>query len=289
MLRIGLIGTENSHTDHFVHHLNVEQRHPGCRVVALVGGETEKNRKLAAEGDIDQIVEGAGELINRVDAAVVSNRHGGLHRENAVPLLEAGVHVFVDKPTATTVTDTEAIIAAARRGGATLTSWSALRLSPVVGELRDAGEEIGELQSVSVIGPADPDDQHAGLFFYGPHVVEPALELIGNPDTGAVHVERTEHTVTATTQAAGVQVNLTFVRPSEHGRVPWHMTVAGRHGVLSREVVLGPDYNARGLARFIEAATTGTAPMPYEQLIPPVRLLESVTSQLAGQAEGHRA
>jgi predicted dehydrogenase len=280
VLRIGLIGTENSHTDHFVHLLNVEERHPGCRVVALAGGDTERNRKLAAEGQIDQIVETAEDLLDQIDAAMVSNRHGGLHRENAVPLLESGKHVFVDKPTAVTVEDTEAIIGAAERGGAVLASWSAVRLAPTVDDIRQAARHLGPAQVVSVTGPADPDDPHAGLFFYGPHVVEPALEVLGNPQVSDPHVERTDHTVTVTAQAAGAQLVLTFIRPDRPGRVPWHISVAGRTGIIAQDVDLGPDYNARGLERFIHAVRSGVPPMPYEQLIPPVRLLESVTAQL---------
>lgn len=286
-MRIGLIGTENSHTDHFVRHLNVEKRHDGCRVVALAGGDTEKNRKLAAEGQIVDVVETAEDLVDLVDAAVVSDRHGGLHRENAVPLLAAGKHVFVDKPTAVTVADTMAMIAAAECGGGVLASWSAVRLAPAVAELREAAGGLGELQVVSVTGPANPDDPHAGLFFYGPHMVEPALELLGNPDVGEVHVERVDHAVTVTTRAGGVQLVFHFVRPDEDGRVPWHMSVAGRHGLVARDIELGPDYNARGLARYLRAAETGVPPMPYDQLIPPVRLLEAVTAHLHTEETEH--
>ncbi|WP_129667699.1 Gfo/Idh/MocA family protein [Phytoactinopolyspora endophytica] len=280
MLRIGLIGTENSHTDHFVRHLNVDEGYEGCRVVALAGGDTEKNRKLAADGRIEQIVESAEDLLELVDAAVVSDRHGGLHAQNAVPLLEAGKHVFVDKPTAVTVSDTEAIIAAAQRGGAVLASWSAVRLSPGVTQLRDAAAQLGELQVVTVAGPADPDDPHAGLFFYGPHVVEPALELLGNPDIDDVHVDHVAHAVTVTARANGIQLVLIFVRPDDHGRVPWHISVTGRHGVVADDIGLGEDYNARSIARFLDAVKSGVPPMPYEQLLPPVRLLETVTTQL---------
>lgn len=288
-VRIGLIGTENSHTDHFVHHLNVERRHEGWRVVALAGGDTEKNRRLAAEGAIDRIVDAPAELLGDVDAAVVANRHGGLHREAAVPLLEAGVHVFVDKPTAVTVADTESIIDAAQRSGAVLASWSAVRLAPAVAEMREAIRKLGQIQSIGVVGPADPNDPHAGLFFYGPHVVEPALEILDNPDVDGARVERVEHAVTALARTSiGVQLNLTFVRPDQHGRVPWQMIATGRHGIVAREITLGPDYNARGLARFINAAASGVPPMPYDQLIPPVRLLESVTAELSTPPGGER-
>ncbi|NEE01729.1 Gfo/Idh/MocA family oxidoreductase [Phytoactinopolyspora halotolerans] len=280
MLRIGVIGTENSHTDHFVRHLNVEGRHEGCRVVVLAGGDTEKNRQLAVAGQIDDIVETAEDLVDRVDAAIVADRHGGLHRSHAEPLLDAGKHVFVDKPTALTVADTKAIIAAAERGGGVLGSWSAVRLSPTVDEIRAATSGLGDIQTVAVTGPADRDDPHAGLFFYGSHVVEPALELLGNPDVTDVHTLGAADSVTATARAGDVQLSLSFVRPDTHGRVPWHMVVAGRHGLVARELELGADYNARGLARFIDAALSGVPPMPYEQLLPPVQLLETVVAQL---------
>lgn len=287
MFRVGIVGTENSHTDHFVRHLNVEQRHAQFRVTVLAGGDTEKNRKLAAEGGITDIVEKAEDLVDGVDVALISDRHGGLHRPNAVPLLDAGKHVFVDKPLAVTTADAEAIVDAARRGGGVLASWSAVRLAPAVDELRAAAPGLGDVQMVSVTGPADPADPHAGLFFYGPHVVEPALEILGNPAAGPVQVESSEHTVVVTTQAGGAHVVLTFVRPGEHGRPPWHATVVGRHGVIAREVELGPDYNARGLARFLDAVVAGRPPMAYEQLITPVRVLEAATTRLAAKEAGH--
>ncbi|TDE03090.1 Gfo/Idh/MocA family protein [Jiangella asiatica] len=280
MLRIGLIGTENSHTDYFVRHLNVDNGREGCRVVALAGGDTEKNRTLAAMGQIDHIVESAEDLIDLVDAAVVADRHGGLHRQNAVPLLEAGKHVFVDKPTATTVADTEAIITAATKGGGVLASWSAVRLAREITEVKHAAGRLGALQVVTMTGPADPDDPHAGLFFYGPHVVEPALELLGNPEVGDIHVDTIEHTVVVTTQAAGTQLVLTFVRPDDDGRIPWHIAAAGRHGIVATDITLGLDYNARGIDHFLHAVESEQPPMPYEQLIPPVRLLEAVAEAI---------
>ncbi|WP_110670671.1 Gfo/Idh/MocA family protein [Salinicola halophilus] len=42
------------------------------------------------------------------------------HREDTVPALEAGIHVLLEKPMATSVADAEAMIEAAKRGGAKL-------------------------------------------------------------------------------------------------------------------------------------------------------------------------
>ena len=103
MLRIGMIGTENSHITHFTRFLNVEQRHPGVRATALVGGRSERNLELAELGEIELIVDEPAELVGQVDAAIVSTRDGAKHLEHARPLLEAGTPVLVDKPLAASV------------------------------------------------------------------------------------------------------------------------------------------------------------------------------------------
>src|SRR5690606_32360986 len=87
-MRVGIIGTENSHVDHCVTYLNVEQRQGAdTKVVALAGGDTERNRKLKEMGNIDELVDEPADLLGRVDTVIVTDRDGALHREHAVPFL----------------------------------------------------------------------------------------------------------------------------------------------------------------------------------------------------------
>ena len=79
-MRVGFVGTENSHVKHFIRFLNREDRHPGHRAVALAGGRSEHNTDLAEYGGLDLIVDEPAELVGHVDAAIVCNRDGGLHR-----------------------------------------------------------------------------------------------------------------------------------------------------------------------------------------------------------------
>lgn len=74
--RIGFIGTENSHTDHFIRFLNAERRHPGFSAVALAGGPSERNDTLKTAGGIDVVVNEPSNLIPHVDAAIISTRDG---------------------------------------------------------------------------------------------------------------------------------------------------------------------------------------------------------------------
>src|SRR4051794_41970628 len=120
-LRVALVGTENSHADEIIRGLNIHPISDVARVVALVGEDNERNRKLAASGGITQVIPASTELLGSVDALIATNRDGALHREHAVPFLEAGFPVWVDKPLAASTADGPAIPEAppGRRGPAT--------------------------------------------------------------------------------------------------------------------------------------------------------------------------
>lgn len=284
--RIGVVGTENSHVDHFVRFLNIEHRHGAARVVALAGGDSERNQALAEAGGIDTIVESAGDLAGLADAVIVSSRDGRSHRADAVPLLEAGIPVLVDKPLAASATDAEAIVAAARRGGVPLVSASALRFVPEMAALTAAPDRIGPLTAVQVTGPADPASPHAGLYYYGVHHAEAALQVIGEPGARSpadpVHVQRAGIAVVATTTVADVHVVLTFVPAAESQAVPFHVTAVGTRGIETYPLTLGPDYNAPVLDRFLRAVEDGVSPVADDALLAPIVLLDAITARLDG-------
>lgn len=280
MTRIGFIGTENSHTDHFIRFLNAEARHPGFTATALAGGVSERNEKLS--GGTLSIVEEPEDLIGTVDAAIISTRDGARHREQAEPLLRAGMPVLVDKPLATNVADAQAIIAASQERGSVLLSCSALRFLPQIAEVSEGGTD--SLRQLSLIGPADPDSPYSGLYFYGIHHVEAALEILGNPvvEPGSVqvHVSRHGDTTVALTRIAGVEVSFTFVVPGDGTRVPFYAVATRTDSVTARELVLGPDYNAPSVARFVDALSTGRSPMSAAELLSPIVVMDAIVDAL---------
>lgn len=281
--RIGFIGTENSHTDHFIRFLNAESRHPGFTASALAGGRNPRNQDLAAADDLE-IVEEPEDLIGTVDAAIISTRDGARHREQAEPLLRAGMPVLVDKPLATTVADAQEIIATSQESGAVLLSCSALRFLPQITELSEGGAR--SLRQLTVIGPADPDSPYSGLFFYGIHHVEAALEILGNPTVEpgsvAVNVTRNGDTTVAHTVIAGVAVTFTFVVPAENTKVPFYAVATRTDSVTARELVLGRDYNAPSVARFVDAISAGRSSMTAAELLSPVVVLSAIVDAVEG-------
>ncbi|MFF0344634.1 Gfo/Idh/MocA family protein [Kribbella sp. NPDC004875] len=272
-LRVALVGTENSHADHIIEHLNVDPVADTARIVALVGADDERNRKLAATGGITQLVPTSAELIGSVDALIVTNRDGAQHREHAVPFLDAGIPVWVDKPLAAGTADARAILEAAQRSGTAVTSYSAVRW--VADADAVASADVGEIQTVTVTGPADPDSEYSGIFFYGIHAADLAQRLApGEP--GPVEVERVGSTVVVRYRSNGVLVTLQLVKPTDDGRVPFHAEVVGRTGLASRDLTLGADYVVPGLKVFLEMLESGRPPLDDATMLAPITVLEQV-------------
>ncbi|MCK8475979.1 Gfo/Idh/MocA family protein [Microbacterium aurugineum] len=273
---VAIVGIENSHAEEIILYLNVEQpTDVPVRVVALVAGEEERTRELADLGGIDRIAAESSDLLGGVDALIVTSRDGALHRTHAVPFLEAGTPVWVDKPLAASVSDAREILAAADRGGTTLTSSSALRWVPDTEAVAEDLATIGELQAVTITGPADAASPYSGIFFYGIHIADVAQRLVpGEPED--VAVERLRGGLVARYRVGGVLVTLEFIRPDGEGQVPFRATAVGAHGVVSRDIVLGHDYVQPGVDAFVRMLATGVRPIADAQLLAPIAVLEQV-------------
>jgi predicted dehydrogenase len=99
-------------------HLPTALSLPEIEVSALVDPVVSRAAELAGEYGIKPLIAAQVDgLIGRVDGAIIATPNH-THREVAVPLLEAGISTFIEKPLATTVEDGQAIIDAAQRGNA---------------------------------------------------------------------------------------------------------------------------------------------------------------------------
>ncbi|MDQ0614467.1 putative dehydrogenase [Microbacterium sp. W4I4] len=283
MPSIGLIGVENSHAEHFIRFLNQEGRYAGFRATALAGGMDARSEALAEAGGIETIVDDASDLVGRVDAAIISTRDGALHRSQAEPLLAAGIPVLVDKPLATSVDDADAILSAARASGAMVYSASALRFARQVGQLKQWVRSSTGLRHLHVTGAGDAAGPYSGLYFYGIHHVEAALEVLGDsplPDGIRVAAFQSAGTTVATVQLDEVVITLTFVPPHDGGQVGFHAGAVSADDLCNAEIELGRDYNAPVLNRFISSLRSGRAPVEPVVMRTPIVLMEKICAAL---------
>jgi len=94
---------------------------PGCEVVAVADVNAERAAEVARQYGVPHADDNLDELLanDAVEAvSIVLPDH--LHREAGVRAAQAGKHLLMEKPLATTVADAEAIVAAAKAAGVKL-------------------------------------------------------------------------------------------------------------------------------------------------------------------------
>lgn len=196
-IRVGIIGLDTSHATAFTQILNDPQAAEDvarCRVVAAypqgspdiessvrrVPEYTEAVRKLGVE-----IVPSIDELLTRVDAVLLETNDGRPHLEQVLPVLEAGMRVFIDKPIAGSLADAVAIFDAAEKHHVPVFSSSSLRYGEKTLAVRNGA--LGTVTHCETTSPAALEKTHPDLFWYGIHGVESLFTVLG---TGCQSVRR---------------------------------------------------------------------------------------------------
>jgi len=119
-------------------HARIYAENPSAELIAVVDADEERAGALAAELGCQAVstVEALLELGPEAVSVAVPTAH---HAEVAIPLLEAGVPVLVEKPLASDVEEADRILAAARRGGAALAVGHVERFQPGLVKVRELG------------------------------------------------------------------------------------------------------------------------------------------------------
>jgi predicted dehydrogenase len=112
------------------HHARILGGLEGVRLVAVVDKVRERAEQAAAATGAQALTD-SGELPTDVDAVTVAVPTE-LHREIAMPFLERGVAVLVEKPMARSLAEADEMIAAARASGAPLAVGHTERYNPAV-------------------------------------------------------------------------------------------------------------------------------------------------------------
>lgn len=280
MFRIGIIGSDNSHALAFAKLVNFPDEKtgnylfPDCRVTGIFGQESTRTEEVASKGNIDYIAAKPEDLIGKIDAAMVVFRHGDLHLEYALPFVEKGIPVWIDKPFTIKNDDAKTLIEAAREHHTPITGGSTTKYTPDVMMAKNAIESsssrIGRIKTAVMNFPAELENQYGGIYFYGPHLVEMTLQAFGyNPIS--VLASENNGCVAAIVQYENYQVTMNFI-PDNH---EYYAVLFGEKGTFIREIDITGSY-LNGFEKFAGMLRTGEMPESFEHLYAPVELLNAV-------------
>jgi predicted dehydrogenase len=281
VIRIGIVGSDNSHADRFSELVNLDDRTPhvdGARVDYIYGRDAARTLEVATNNRIPHIVADPREMLGHVDAVMVVFRHGGLHAGHARPFIEAGLPTFVDKPFTLDPAEAQALIDLAQARDAPLTSYSTVRWASHTGRFRERMAELGGVPAALYTSPADRQSVYGGLAFYGVHAVELMHALHGS---GVQTVQAVEHdngcmAVTAR-YAGGPLVTLQLLKGTA---TRFEMTAYGVREVAHQPLDMSDSY-LNGMQVFLDMVRTGRLPLPYQEVMETVRVMDAIERSLA--------
>ncbi|WIY00955.1 Gfo/Idh/MocA family oxidoreductase [Amycolatopsis mongoliensis] len=240
------------------------------RVTHVVGLDGTDPEPLARRYGVTTTVRDVRDLPGSVDAALLCTRDGREHAAQALPLLAAGIPVWVDKPLATREADARAMTREAVARGLLLACRSGFRDADAV---RAAAMQVRAAEgpaSLEITGPAAPDSPYGGLAHYGIHHVELACEVLEQARGGRPRSVAEVTADSARLVGDDVTLDLRFRPPAECTG----FTLAVNGDV--RPVTAPARYLEEQVEDFLTGIGEGRGTRDPEALVDPVRLLEGI-------------
>lgn len=274
---IGIIGSENSHATAIAKSINVDNKVKGF-AVGYIWGETKEFAQKAAElGKIPNVVSDPSKMLDKVDAIVVDHRHGKYHLKAAIPFIEKGVPVFVDKPFCCQANEGVKFLAMVHKNKVPVTSFGVVPLQRSFINCMRKMKKIGNIYSGAVYGPCDIKSPYGGIFFYGIHQVEMALHAFGYDVEKVLVVKNDKNAIGQLFYRNGKTIVLNLI---ESGCSRFSITAAGDKGNIHEVISFNKEMFLPGIKKFTAMFKSKVEPLSYQQILKPVQVLEAMEKSI---------
>ena len=189
-VRIGLIGLDTSHVVAFTKIINDPKATGALGNAKVTAAFRGGSLDIPSSADrLDKFTETLtkqygvklyptiAELCKNVDAVMLESVDGRPHLRQAIPVIEAGKPLFIDKPMAGSLADVIMIFDLAKKKGVPVFSSSSLRYGKATQAARKG--VLGEITQVEVHSPCSLEVHHPDLFWYGVHGCESLFTVMG--------------------------------------------------------------------------------------------------------------
>ncbi|MBQ2765488.1 MAG: Gfo/Idh/MocA family oxidoreductase [Clostridia bacterium] len=276
MYRVGILGTENSHAAAFTKILNsAESIYDDFQVVALYGIDNATSEAIANTYPDQKftICNSPEEMVDLVDCAMITARHGKYHKPFAMPFIKAGKPVFIDKPFTISNDDAKELLDTAEAMGVPVNGGTGCKyvqdFVDFKAEMRDPA--IGTLKNAVMTFAADIHSEYGGFYFYGAHLAEMALNAFGFNPTSVTAYLKNDY-LSAVLRYDELDVYLSFAKS-------YTAIAYGDKSYVFKTIKLDNIYDYE-MAHFTEMVRTGKSPMERVELEMTVKLLNAIEQSL---------
>ena len=291
MYKIAFLGSENSHAMNFAKIVKggygLGDGYPDFEIVGAYGSSPDANEKLKGIG-VPYIADNYDEFVGKVDAIMITARHGDNHLKYAEPYFKSGIPMFIDKPFTISEEDALTLARKAKENGCALCGGSVLRVlgdvkgikKQVLPALKGESETLGRVVGGSVSSPLYYMDNCGGFFFYSQHLVEMILEVFG-PDMKSVH---------AFPKAGGKPVTVVcryddFDVTAHFGTKEYTITAHTQYGMFHTVVDSVTDAFQKEFEEFARTVRYNRMEVSFDTLLRPVFVLNAMNRSIESGKE----
>jgi predicted dehydrogenase len=232
----------------------------GVRVTHAWTQEPETTRRLCASANIPNALADPKDMLGEVDAVVIARDDYAVHFELARPFLEAGLHVFVDKPLSQDPAELKALRPYLENGK--LMSCSGMRYAKELDEPRAALDTYGRLRLVrgAILNSWEQ---------YGVHLVDAILNVVPGKPVSVTGLEA-DHVSVAVRMDDGLIIQLDAM--GDIGRC-FHVDFFGDKKISAHDITDNFSMFRRTLWHFVQSIRTGEPTIDPEHTMTVMRLL----------------
>src|SRR6058998_959853 len=270
-LKAGMIGLDTSHVPAFAKIFNNSKATgdlAGIKVVVGYPGGTEipasrdrvKGFTEPLRGMGIEIVDSIPKLLQKVDVVLLESVDGRIHLQEAIPVIQAGKPLFIDKPVAGSLADAIAIYELAKKHDVPCFSSSSVRFSPGIQELLK-NDQLGTIVGAVTWGSCTYQEGTPDMFFYGIHGIEPLYALMG---TGCETVTRIQTEDTDVVSGVWKDGRVGTYRAIRKNKADFGAVAFGSKAIVQSGREGGYEELCREIGLFFK---TGKSPVPAEETI----------------------
>ena len=280
MYKIAILGCENSHADAFIK-LTKTEKYSDIEVVGVYTDDETANARMRDNYGV-YTAASYDEFVGKVDGIMITARHGDNHMKYALPYLESGVPMFIDKPATASVDDARAFADLLGKHGIRYSGGSSCIHTPELRGLiaRVESGENGKLLGGSLRAPISLTNPYGDFWFYAQHLVQIMQETFGYyPDS--VKAYKREGQVNCIYRYPDFDVYAEFV----DGNYLYHVSADTERAVIHTDISVTEAIFEYEFDEYVKVLKGGSSPYTPSDFFAPVFVIDATIRAIASGNE----
>ena len=180
MYKVAILGCENSHANSFLKTVLEQKVCDDIEFVGVYSDDMEAAKKLQDQFGVP-VSQSYDEFVGKVDAIVITARHGDNHYKYAKPYIASGIPMFIDKPITVSEEDAVAFMKELKVNSNPFCGGSMCVFADEVLEIKKIVDEQTEGKTLGGLlrAPVDMNNPYGGFFFYSQHIAQVMTHVFG--------------------------------------------------------------------------------------------------------------